>query len=175
MMKKREPMKDCFGSYALNRSCARCIYRDSCSLCSRTESAMDRGSGLVSFDNTVDRWYPAPEKYIPGRGEEEFDPRAEMVTMISRMLKYLMKLDSYTLGIVSEMIAPSETVPGGVNVAYLAKLRNCSRQAMHEKMLYAVARFPELGPLFQTALRRVGNLKSKFRRYSRKKEDEKGS
>lgn len=172
MMKKGDPLKDCFGSYVRSNSCGRCIYKDSCALYSRTENAIDRGSGLVSFDNTVDRWYPAPEKYIPGHSEELFDPRAEMINMLSRMLKYLMKLDGYTLGIVSEMIAPTETTPGNVNVAYLAKLRKCSRQAMHEKMLYAAARFPELGSLFQTALRRVGNLKSKFRRYSRKKEDE---
>lgn len=169
-MEKGDPMKDCFGSYALNRSCARCIYKESCALYTRTEPAMDRNSGLVSFNNTVDQWYPAPEKYIPGRGEELFDPRSEMINMISRMLKYLMQLDSYTLGIVAEMIAPTGTSPGEVNVAYLAKLRNCSRQAVHEKMLFAVMRFPELGPLFQTALRRVGNLKSKFHHYTRKKE-----
>jgi hypothetical protein len=169
-MTKGDPLKECYGSYPRGRACSGCVYKDSCALYSRTESAMDRRSGLVSFDNTVDRWYPAPPEYVPGH-EEENDPRAEMISMIAKMLKYLMKLDSYTLGIVAEMIAPSSPAPGGVTVAHLAKLRNCSRQAMHEKMLYAAARFPELGSLFQTALRRVGNLKSKFQRYSKKKED----
>lgn len=170
-MKKGDPMKECYGSYTRKKSCGRCIYKASCMLYSRTRNAIDRTSGLVSFDNSVDQWYPAPENTIPGYEETE-DQHNEMLRYISRMLKYLMELDSYTLGIVAEIIAPSRPVPGGVNVAYLAKIRNCSRQAMHEKMLYAVARFPELSSLFQTALRRVGNLKSKFKRYAEKKKSE---
>jgi hypothetical protein len=167
-MKKNGTMKECFGTFTLSRTCVRCLYRDSCSLYTRTGKSVDRTSGLVSFDNTVDLWYPAPDSCIPGNGEE-IDFHGEMVRRLSQMLKWIMKLDSYTLGIVAELIAPAAPVPGGVTVAHLAKIRNCSRQAMHEKMLYAVAQFPELGPLFQTALRRVGNLKSKFQNYSRKK------
>ena len=170
-MKKRDGMKKCYGSFSGNRSCTGCIYRESCSLYTRTGKSVDRTSGLVSFDNSVDQWYPAPEKYIPGC-EELPDHRTETIRMLSDMLKWIMKLDSYTLGIVAEIIAPSRPLPGGVTVAHLAEHRSCSRQAMHEKMLYAVARFPELGPLFQTALRRVGNLKSKFQRYARKKKSE---
>ncbi|MBR7139111.1 MAG: hypothetical protein IKD44_06160 [Lentisphaeria bacterium] len=170
-MKKPNAMKDCYGSFNTSRSCAKCIYRRSCALYTGTGRAIDRNSGLVSFDNTVDLWYPAPDSCIPGYGEER-DLHSEMVRYLSQMLKWIMKLDSYTLGIVAEIIAPSEALPGGVTVAHLAKLRKCTRQAMHEKMLYAVAQFPELGPLFQTALRRVGNLKSKFQSYSRKKRTE---
>ncbi len=170
-MKKGDPMKDCYGTYSRKRSCSNCVYKHSCMLYTRTNNAIDRTSGLVSFDNRVDLWYPAPESTIPGY-EENRDLRSEMIHYISRMLKYLMELDSYTLGIVAEIIAPSQPVRGGVSVAHLAKVRNCTRQAMHEKMLYAVARFPELSTLFQTALRRVGNLKSKFKHYAEKKKSE---
>lgn len=171
MKKEENPMKECYGTYTRRRSCVNCIYKSSCMLYSRTLNKVDRGSGLVSFDNTVDQWYPAPESTIPGYEEPE-DKHSETVRAVAQMLKWIMSLDSYTLGIVAEIIAPTRPAPGGVSIAHLAKLRNCSRQAMHEKMLYAVARFPELGALFQTALRRVGNLKSKFRRYAGKKRSE---
>lgn len=169
--KKNDPVKECYGHYAGGRSCARCVYQESCSLYTRTGKSMERNSGLVSFDNTVDCWYPAPEEYIPGF-EEQSDQRAEMVRAVARMLKWIMELDSYTLGIVAEIIAPADPGSKGVTVAHLAKQRNCSRQAMHDKMLYAVASFPELSSLFQTVLRRVGNLKSKFQRYAQKKKAE---
>ena len=167
-MKKGDPMKECYGSYTRKKSCGRCVYKASCMLYSRTRNAIDRTSGLVSFDNSVDQWYPAPDSFIPGY-EEQTDPRNEMIRAMAKMLRWIMELDGYTLGIVAEIIAPADPGKGGVSVAHLARMRKCSRQAMHEKMVFAVEKFPELATLFQTALRRVGNLKSKFKRCSEKR------
>ena len=118
---------------------------------------------MVSLDNTAGEWIPAPGASLPGECEEvRLSRRDEMIASLAKMLKWIMSLDSYTLGLVAEIIAPSAPCPGGVSIAYLAKKRNCSRQSVHEKMVASVLRFPELSSLFQTALRRVGNLKSKF-------------
>lgn len=167
-MKNDNPMKDCYGSYSRRKSCTNCVYKHSCNIYSRSRNAVDRGSGLVSFDNSVDQWYPAPDSFIPGY-EEQTDPRNEMIRAMAKMLRWIMELDGYTLGIVAEIIAPADPGKGGVSVAHLARMRKCSRQAMHEKMVFAVEKFPELATLFQTALRRVGNLKSKFKRCSEKR------
>ena len=140
-MKKTLPMKECYGSYGNDKKCARCTYRASCELYTATGKGIDSRMGLVSFDNTVEEWLAADTSHIPGQEEEQPDRR-------------------------SEMIAPENCGKGGVNVAALARARGCSRQAIHEKMVTAVARHPELASLFQTALRRVGNMRSKFRMHA---------
>ena len=162
-MKKKEKSKPCYGSFASLPSCKRCLYRKSCELYTRTTPGISGRLGMVSLDNTAGEWIPAPGASLPGECEEvRLSRRDEMIASLAKMLKWIMSLDSYTLGLVAEIIAPSAPCPGGVSIAYLAKKRNCSRQSVHEKMVASVLRFPELSSLFQTALRRVGNLKSKF-------------
>lgn len=167
-MKHKEKVKKCYGSFSRQENCEKCVYRKSCELYTQTAPDMEKRQRLVSFDNSVYQWFPAPETDTPGY-EDPAEPRQEMITALAQMLKWIMSLDSYTLGIVAEIIAPSHTFQGGTNVSYLAEIRGCSRQAMHEKMLTSVKKFPELASLFQTALRRVGNLKSKFECCARKK------
>ena len=162
-MKKKEKNKACYGHFASLPSCKRCPYRKSCELYTRTTPGISGRLGMVSLDNTAGDWIPAPDSCIPGDNKEErLSRRDEMISSLAKMLKWIMSLDSYTLGLVAEMIAPTTPCSGGVSIAYLAKKRNCSRQSVHEKMVASVLRFPELSSLFQTALRRVGSLKSKF-------------
>ena len=164
-MKKKENNKACYGHFASLPSCKRCPYRKSCELYTRTTPGISGRLGMVSLDNTAGEWIPAPDSCIPGDNKEErLSRRDEMISSLAKMLKWIMSLDGYTLELVSEMIAPSKVSSGGVSVAYLAELRGCTRQSIHEKMLCSVMRFPELASLFQTALRRVGGLKSKFKR-----------
>ena len=162
-MKKKDINKECFGSFDSLPSCKKCLYRKSCDLYTVTAPGINGRLGMVSLDNTAGEWVAAPESCIPGNSTETaLSRRDEMIAGIARMLKWIMSLDSYTLGLVAEMIAPTTPCSGGVSIAYLAKKRKCSRQSIHEKMVASVLRFPELSSLFQTALRRVGNLKSKF-------------
>lgn len=165
-MKKPLPMKECYGSYGIDKKCARCTYRASCELYTATGKGIDSRMGLVSFDNTVEEWLAADTAHIPGQEEELPDRRSEMIEALARLFRWIVSLDSYTLGIVTEMVAPENRGKGGVSVAALARARGCSRQAIHEKMVAAVARHPELASLFQTALRRVGHMRSKFRMHA---------
>ena len=55
-MKKPLPMKECYGSYGIDKKCARCTYRASCELYTATGKGIDSRMGLVSFDNTVEEW-----------------------------------------------------------------------------------------------------------------------
>ncbi len=162
-MRKYNESKACYGTFASQEKCKNCVYKKSCEFYTKSTSGLSGRQGLVSLDNAAGEWMPDPDCRIPG--EEELPPqfRDEMIAALARMLKWIMSLDGYTLGIVAEMIAPSQQRPGGVSLTYLAELRGCTRQSMHEKMVDSVLRFPELSTLFQTALRRVGGLKSKFK------------
>ena len=168
-MKKRNDLKSCYGNFASQAKCRKCLYKSSCEFYTRTTPGINGRLGMVSFDNTVGEWYVDPDIHIPGT--EELSPRLrdEMITSLGQMLKWLMSLDGYTLGLVAEMISPTQTDPGGVSIAYLAKLRGCSRQSIHEKMVDSVLKFPELSTLFQTALRRMSTLKCKFESCVQKK------
>ena len=168
-MKRKEKVQECYGTYSAScENCLKCIYSRSCELYTRTAPGMSSRMRLISFDNSVYQWFPAPETDTPGY-EDPAEPRSEMISALAQMLKWIMSLDSYTLGIVAEMIAPSNAAQGDTKVSYLAEIRGCSRQAIHEKMLLSVKKFPELASLFQTALRRVGNMKSKFECCAQKK------
>ena len=168
-MKKHDDLKSCYGNFAAQAKCKKCVYKCSCEFYTRTTPGLSGRLGMVSFDNTVGEWYVDPDMPIPG--EEEYPPRLrdEMIASISQLLKWLMSLDGYTLGLVAEMISPTRTDPGGVSISYLAKLRGCTRQSIHEKMVDSVLRFPELSTLFQTALRRMSSLKCKFESCVRQK------
>lgn len=172
-MKHKEKMKECYGHYSSEEPCRKCIFKNSCELYTRTEPGISSRLRLTSLDNTLHQWIPAPESDTPGNDDTVYVERNEMLSALAQMLKWIMSLDSYTLGIVAELISPRDAVPGEVNVAYLSRIRGCTRQAMHEKMLAAAEQFPELAALFQTALRKVGNLKSKFEHCSRKKRNQK--
>lgn len=163
MKKKNAAEKTCYGNYGTNRKCARCIYRSSCRFYSSTASSVESRLGLVSFDNTVDEWLAVDSSNIPGSEEPEINQRNEMISALARMFRWIISLDSYTLGLVAEIVVPGKVDASGVSIARLAALRGCSRQAIHGKMLTAVMEHPELASLFQTVLRRVGSLRSKFR------------
>ena len=163
MTKRITENKTCYGSYRNEKKCGRCVYRSSCRFYTSTASSVDSRMGLVSFDNSVDEWLAVDTTNIPGMEKPGPDRRSELISALAVLFRWIMSLDTYTLGIVAEIIAPGNVSSKGVSIADLAALRGWSRQAIHEKMLLAVAAHPELASLFQTVLRRVGSLRSKFR------------
>ncbi len=158
--------KRCYGKFSTETSrCRNCVYHESCRFYTATGKSVDSLSGLVSFDNTVSEWL-ADEEHVPGCEEpENAAPQHHVLEELATLLRYLLSMDAYTLGIVADIIAPEDAPErtGSVSVGELARHRNCSRQAMHRKLLASVRRYPELASLFQTTLRKLGNAKSRFR------------
>ena len=157
--------------------CERCEFLAACRYCRATEPAMESRSGMVSFEEIED-WLPevADFDHIPGCEEEESasaerprrkDARGPLpagLDDLGSLLRFLLSLDDYTLGILAEVIVPGDSRPGaGRTIADLARLHRCSRQAMHRKALGAVRRHPELAGLFQLTLRKIGRSRAVFR------------
>ena len=170
----------CFAANPLeNPECERCEFLAACRYCRATEPAMESRSGMVSFEE-IEGWLPevADFDHIPGCEEEDEEsaaserprrknPREPLpagLDDLGSLLRFLLSLDDYTLGILAEVIVPDDSRPGaGRTIADLARLHRCSRQAMHRKALGAVRRHPELAGLFRLTLRKIGRSRAVFR------------
>ena len=171
----------CFGAAPTETpECGKCEFLAACRYCRATEPAMESHSGMVSFEE-IDGWLPevADFDHIPGCEEEAEDPaparslrRSDSdrsgspdLDGLGTMLRFMLSLDDYTLGILAEVIVPDDSRPGGGRtIADLARLHRCSRQAMHRKALGAVRRHPELAGLFRLTLRKIGRGRAAFRK-----------
>ena len=151
----------CFGS-AL---CPECEFADSCRLIVRTEPDMDKPTDAQSYES-VEEWAPdlADYTHIPGDSAE--DETGDAAPELSRqnlaaLLAYLLHLDNYTLGILAEIIAPQR---GGERqtAAHLARVRGCSRQRMHLKLIEIAERYPELRQLLMLALLKLRKSREDF-------------
>ncbi|MBE6363418.1 MAG: hypothetical protein E7054_07155 [Lentisphaerae bacterium] len=78
------------------------------------------------------------------------DTVTEFVDLLARFFGYLIDLDDYTLGILFQVMRPD--VKDRQTVSNLAVKHNCSRQAMHRKILDIIADRPELSILFRNIL-----------------------
>jgi len=157
-----ELLHECFGHCRGDDDCRDCDLRESCSCISETESTIDNGYKLVSFE-ALENWaeFVAEEPRPP---EEEPDAReTPELAALSEFCRYILHLDSYTLGILAEIIAP-ESAQRDIGIADLARLHRCSRQAMHRKMLASARRHPELAGVLQTTLRKIGRSRNAFHR-----------
>lgn len=81
---------------------------------------------------------------------------------LAELLRYLLHLDDYTLGVLAELIAPSATTARAATVAELARIHGISRQGMHRKMLAIAKESPELAGLLQLTVLKLRKSRREF-------------
>ena len=165
----------CFGVTPMaDPACGKCEFQESCRYYHATAPAMESRSGMVSFEE-IDGWMAETADYdhIPGCEPEVPPKRSRRIPEgeavppelrgLGEMLRFMLSLDDYTLGILAEVIVPGDPRPGaGRSISDLARLHRCSRQAMHRKALAAVRHHPELAGLFRLTLRKIGRGRASF-------------
>lgn len=143
----------CYGKYFGSGRCTDCIYGESCRYYKASARGIDRGFRLVGLSGLGD-WAESLRDPFPVPGcEEEEENRAITMDDLAAFLRYLMELDSYTLEILREIIAPSSGRP--CTVADLSRLHGISRQSMHRKIFRVIRRYPELRQLLRSTLSRM--------------------
>ena len=85
--------------------------------------------------------------------------------MLGRFFRFLLELDDYTIGIISEVITPADPERKSCSVSALSKLHGCSRQAMHRKILDIIARRPELALLLKSTMSKLSRGRQCFLRH----------
>ena len=164
-MKRNDPDTACFGNPDRNsKRCIKCEYRQACSYCAATESSVDSRSKLTCYEE-IQSWLPecADFDHIPGEFEED-TPATDLIPMLSRFFRFLLELDDYTIGIISEIIAPGERSEKRCTISHLGRIHGCSRQAMHRKILDIIARRPELTTLLQSTMYKLSSGRQLFMR-----------
>lgn len=141
--------------------CRNCTYSEACRLCSATEARMQRPLGGQEFDSAAG-WVEelADCDHIPGM--EAASGREPILPELAELLRYLLHLDDYTLGVLAELIAPSATTARAATVAELARIHGISRQGMHRKMLAIAEESPELAGLLQLTVLKLRKSRREF-------------
>ena len=154
---------ECYGKAPADAAeCRACEYRLSCRYYRLSECKMDKREHLVSFDAAHEVLECADFEHIPGC-EPEIDARQERIGELSRFFRYLLELDTYSLGIITEVVAPS--APGrACTVRRLSELHGCSRQAMHKKLMKLIGSRPELAGLFRDTMSKLTAARRTFLR-----------
>ncbi|MBR2345365.1 MAG: hypothetical protein IKA71_06225 [Lentisphaeria bacterium] len=155
---------ECFGNFTQGSpACKSCDYVLSCRYCQRTGEPSDRREHLVSFEAVQDFMDFADNDHIPGEENCSESETSEIISALSSFFRYLLDLDTYTLAIIAEVIKPQE--PGvHCTIPYLSRLRGCSRQAMHRKMMKIIGAHPELSALFRNTLYKLSDARQNFLR-----------
>lgn len=159
-MKENSP--DCYGKFeAGKKACVKCVYNKSCAYCKATENMVESRSRLASFEQ-IENWKRdvADYDHIPGTSRPESN---DILTVLSRFFRYILDLDDYSLGIIREVIAPTENGTP-CTVSQLGRLHGCSRQAMHRKLLDMIAKHPELALLFREIMFKLPRARRIFLR-----------
>ena len=155
---------DCYGKYTHNNdNCRRCQYYLSCRYYTGTEKKFRHREHIVSFEAAQEMLECADCDHIPGT-ENPVSRSSEMISALGRFFRYLLDLDDYSIGIIAEVVAPGDknkhcTIP------YLSKIRGCSRQAMHGKVLRLISEHPELAALFRDTLYKLSGARQSFMRH----------
>ena len=147
---------DCYGKFMQSSTCESCCYHDSCRYYTASAPGIDRGLNLASLDCVSDScssWRSSAP--IPGEEDDENQEQERFLSLseVAGFFRYLLDLDSYTLEIIREIIAP---VSGRkCNIADLCKLHNVSRQSVHRKIFRVICKRPELRQLLRSTLDRL--------------------
>lgn len=152
----------CWKNYReISGECRNCAYAEACRLCAATEARMRRPLGGQEFDGAAN-WAEelADCDHIPGM--ETVSAREPVPPELAEMLRYLLHLDDYTLGVLAELIAPSATAERAATVAELARIHGISRQGMHRKMLAIAKESPELAGLLQLTVLKLRRSRREF-------------
>lgn len=149
----------CYGRYASeNMPCRQCEFNASCRYYTDSEKQLRSRSERNRTVNMEKVSHLAARGNSSGSETVKGDP---IVYALSRFFRYLLALDSYTLGIISQIITDSANGERP-SVSQLSKLRGCSRQAMHRKLLSVIARNPELAGIFAGAMSRIDSGRRLF-------------
>lgn len=148
---------ECWGKF--HAGCV-CKYSAACKYCTESGNAEIRPLGGQDY-NSVEGWAPdlADYDHIPGESEEEREE--ETAYDLAGFLNYILHLDDYTLGILAEIIAPTQ-YGKRYTVADLARIHGISRQGMHRKMVDIARSSPELSSLLAITLRKIRRARQKF-------------
>ena len=163
-MNDQHDVSKCFGNpRSRSNTCCMCEYRQSCALFAATSRSVESRSKLTSFEE-IQSWLPdsADFDHIPGETKAT-DRHSRLISMLGRFFRYLIGLDDYTIGIICEMLN-SGNVSGNYTVSKLSRLRGCSRQTMHRKLLEIIARRPELSSLLQGTMYKLSRGRQRFMR-----------
>lgn len=155
---------DCYGNYSYARKdCRVCDCRVSCRYYRCSGKKVDAREHIVSFDHADYLDECMDFINIPGLEPAEPNHRSEMISALSRFFRYLLELDEYTIGIISEVVKASRR---GVHctVPYLSRVHGCSRQAMHRKLMKIIGAHPELAGLFRDTLYKLSSSRQSFLR-----------
>ena len=143
----------CYGKYQAAARCRDCLYEGSCKYYTSSAPGLDRGFKFTSVECLGD-WSGRLADPAPGPDCQEDDGEEKIgLGELAAFLRYLMELDTYTLEILREIIAPSSGKP--CTVADLGRLHGISRQAMHRKIFRTIRRHPELGKMLRSTLSRM--------------------
>lgn len=152
----------CYGSFSGTPECRKCRYGRSCSYYTESCAGERRESGRkkhLSYDSICWSEDVADESALPGMDE----PEDELTLILAPFLRYLLNLDRYTLELLKLIMAPAPGEAPARSIREIAELRQCSRQAVHRKILRVIFEHPELRQLFSLVLKRMP-LRSRKRR-----------
>ena len=164
----------CYGKNPGSRIyCRECEFFESCNYYARSRAKMESRLNMVSFEH-IQNWseIAADHQHIPGCDPDEFDtdiappvpvPETDIHDM-AEFLRFILELDDYTLGILSQIIVPGADNIRHCSISELARLHQCTRQAMHRKILRAARHNPELGKLLQMTFRKISRSRGQFRK-----------
>ena len=161
---KKESVSACYGKYGhASAGCENCQWRSSCEYYTATAAAVESRSHFSSFEVMQD-WHTQMADYdhIPGEEKVE-DNSADLLSMLSRFFRYLLELDSYSIGVICEVILPRDGK--SCTVSALGRLHGCSRQAMHRKILAMIAAHPELAVLLKKTMYKLSESRELFLRH----------
>ncbi len=154
---------ECWGKFAEGADCPDCLYAAACRLFTETEPAMNAAVGGQDYDSVED-WAEdlADHSHTPGMEPEHAEDDAPAGSLdLAGFLMFLLRLDDYTLGILAEIIAPSQT-GRRCSVADLARIHGISRQGMHRKVLDVARKSPELCSLLRMTVKKIQKARREF-------------
>lgn len=124
---------------------------------------MNRPIGGQDYDDVAE-WAAdlADFSNIPGDDEPTGDEPVRESLDLAGFLRFLLFLDDYTLGILAEIIAPSQSHAKRYSVADLARIHGISRQGMHRKVLDVARKSPELASLLRMTVKKIQKCRHEF-------------
>lgn len=140
---------ECFGSYTGRKNCRGCIYAESC-LWASQHPVNDNRLGFVSFSPVIENIYWKQLCLQPPSEEDGNSDVTYNISHLNKLLSVIDTLDKYTLKILARIITIPDT-----SIHSLTEWRGCSRQSIHEKMLFAARKFPFIAGVFELTTRRM--------------------
>lgn len=153
----------CFGveQKIVKPVCISCEFREACKVCrDMPDKKINRLLGFVSYDRFSYSREVADETGKPGDVHEEGEllkqQRYYTQEDLMYILSFLLKVDDYSLQILSEIVVKGRTLASDV-----ARDFGVSRQAIHRKIRDSCIKYPELREMFKAYLYRCKSIINK--------------